>query len=112
MLSGLLWYDGDGKKPVEQKFAEARTRYQERFGHFPNCCQVSPGSEFTTTEVAVRPNRWIRPGFFWIGVDESLKPQRRAVRESPTSDEVNPTKARRNQSTKRNARQPILARLS
>jgi hypothetical protein len=72
MKSGLLWYDPDAKKAGQAKIAEAAQRYVEKFGVEPNACHVSPGSEAGHDSIAVVPDRWIRPGYFWLGVDEEL----------------------------------------
>ncbi len=84
MKSGLLWYDADARKSDQTKIDEAVERYVEKFGVQPNACHVTPGGEMAHETVAVIPDRWIRPGYFWLGVDEEL-PQpgpRRSRRDS------------------------------
>jgi hypothetical protein len=84
MKSGLLWYDSDARKSALDKIDEAVERYVEKFGVQPNACHVTPGVETAHDSVAVVPNRWLRPGYFWLGVDEEL-PQpgpRRSRRDS------------------------------
>ncbi len=84
MKSGLLWYDADARKSAQEKIDEAVGRYAEKFGVQPNACHVAPGYETLHGVVAVVPDRWIRPGYFWLGVDEEL-PQpgpRRSRRDS------------------------------
>lgn len=72
MNSGLMWYDADPKKPASVKIEEAAKRYREKFGVEPNACHVSPGEEASHDRVQVVPNRWIRPHYFWLGVEETL----------------------------------------
>ena len=72
MKSGLLWYDPDAKKTSGAKIDEAFERYVEKFGVQPNSCHVAPGGETAHGSIAVVPDRWIRPGYFWLGVDETL----------------------------------------
>lgn len=73
---GLLWYDADPRRPAEMKIAEAAERHEEKFGIVPNVCHVSPeayqvlGHQVDDTRVIA--NRWIRPNYFWLGVDPSL----------------------------------------
>jgi hypothetical protein len=39
---GLLWYDGDPKRPLEDKIGKAAQRYREKYGRWPNTCYVHP----------------------------------------------------------------------
>lgn len=72
MKSGLLWYDSDARKSTQTKIDEAVERYVEKFGAQPNACHVAPGGEAPHDSVAVVPDRWVRPGYFWLGVDDEL----------------------------------------
>jgi len=74
MKSGLMWYDPDPKKPASLKIEEAAQRYREKFGTEPNACHVCPGEAASHDRMLVVPNRWIRPHYFWLGVDEHLPP--------------------------------------
>ncbi len=42
MEIGLLWYDGDPKRPLEDKVERAVERYREKYGRWPNTCFVHP----------------------------------------------------------------------
>jgi hypothetical protein len=42
MQIGLLWYDGDPKRPLEHKIEGAADRYREKYGRWPNTCYVHP----------------------------------------------------------------------
>ncbi len=42
MEIGLLWYDGDPKRPLEDKIGLAARRYREKYGRWPNTCYVHP----------------------------------------------------------------------
>ena len=39
---GLLWYDGDPRRKLEDKIGQAAQRYREKFGRWPNTCFVHP----------------------------------------------------------------------
>lgn len=54
MLSGLLWFDDDARRPLPQKIAQAATRYRERVGYIPTVVEVNP-QQATVTTVAVTP---------------------------------------------------------
>ncbi len=42
MKSGLLWYDNDPRRALEDKIGRAAQRYHEKYGHWPNTCYVHP----------------------------------------------------------------------
>jgi hypothetical protein len=42
METGLLWYDGDPKRPLEDKVGQAAERYRQKYGRWPNTCYVHP----------------------------------------------------------------------
>jgi hypothetical protein len=72
MKSGLLWYDPDAKKAARAKVDEAADRYVEKFGVEPNACHVAPGSEAPHDTIAIVSDRLVRPGYFWLGIDDEL----------------------------------------
>ncbi len=72
MTSGLLWYDADAKVEPAAKILEAVARYQERFGEKPNCCHVPTGASVIGASLVIVEDRWLRPGFFWVGVDTDI----------------------------------------
>jgi hypothetical protein len=39
---GLLWYDSDPQRELEDKIGQAAQRYREKFGCWPNTCFVHP----------------------------------------------------------------------
>lgn len=85
MKSGLMWYDSDPRKPSSVKIEEAAHRYREKFGVEPNACHVSLDAAVSHDRLQVVANRWIRPNYFWIGVDEKLPPARRAASQRSTT---------------------------
>jgi hypothetical protein len=42
MNVGLLWYDGDPRRSLEDKIGRAAQRYREKYGRWPNTCYVHP----------------------------------------------------------------------
>jgi len=78
MNVGLLWYDGDPKRPLEDKVGQAARRYREKFDRWPDTCYVRPdaldGDGLTlpangrgaTIRVLTAPN--ILAGHLWLGV--------------------------------------------
>jgi hypothetical protein len=39
---GLLWYDNDPRRTLEDKIGLAAERYREKYGRWPNTCYVHP----------------------------------------------------------------------
>jgi len=39
---GLLWFDNDPHRPLEEKVKRAARRYKKKFGRMPNVCYVNP----------------------------------------------------------------------
>jgi hypothetical protein len=78
MEEGLLWFDNDAKRTVEEKVRQAATRYAEKFHpERPNVCFVNPteveGQELGVDGITVRPLRSILPHHFWIGREENAQ---------------------------------------
>lgn len=82
MEVGLLWYDGDPRRPLEDKVGRAAHRYRDKFGCWPNTCYVHPeampgqaGDELPVLCPAQEPRAVIRvtpaPNVllhhFWLG---------------------------------------------
>jgi hypothetical protein len=40
MKTGLLWYDNDPKRGLEEKVGRAARRHREKYGRWPNTCFV------------------------------------------------------------------------
>ncbi len=50
---GLLWYDNDPHRALEDKIGQAVRRYRERYGRWPNLCYVHPTALDKATEVVM-----------------------------------------------------------
>ncbi len=61
MKQGLVWYDNDPKKSLDQKVTEAAVRYKEKFGVEPNVCYVHP-SHLESNRATIAKLRVIRAG--------------------------------------------------
>ena len=78
MKTGLLWFDDDPDRTLEDKVARAAAHYQRKHGRAPDLCFVHSGAfdgndnrKMTKVgEVEIRAGRSILPHHFWIGVDE------------------------------------------
>lgn len=76
---GLLWYDGDPKRPLQDKIGQAARRYRDKHGRWPDTCYVHPGAVpanvdpapvaggLTGIRVVTAPN--ILQGHLWLGYE-------------------------------------------
>ena len=78
MHEGLLWFDADPKRALNEKIAQAADRYRHKFGRKPNLCYVNPmmlpGSQPAECNgVRLVPSRVVLKHHFWIGVEEATE---------------------------------------
>jgi hypothetical protein len=77
MKEGLLWFDDDPKRSLDEKIVRAATRFQARFGFRPTTCFVNPRdfegkpAEIAGLQLKTAPN--VRPNHFWLGVEGEMK---------------------------------------
>jgi hypothetical protein len=78
MKTGLLWFDDDPRKKLQEKVLRAAIHYERKYGQPPTLCFVHP-SVFNGNGrhpvkkaggVEIRPGREILPDHFWLGVAE------------------------------------------
>lgn len=81
METGLLWYDDDPSRGLENKVEQAARRYHEKYGRWPNTCYVHPqvvadhlgpelqvvcsGKQQRVIRVVSAPN--VLPHHYWLG---------------------------------------------
>jgi len=71
---GMLWYDDDKKRTLEEKIARAAEYYRVKYGVSPNRCFVHPtlvddGKLTIAGGVRLSANRTIIKDHFWLGID-------------------------------------------
>ena len=73
LVEGMLWYDADKKKSLEQKITEAATHYREKYGQPPNVCAVHPSNGLPKKIgiIDIIPHQYTLPNHFWIGVSQA-----------------------------------------
>jgi hypothetical protein len=78
METGLLWFDDDPRRELEDKVLRAAAHYERKHGHKPNLCFIHP-SAFNGNgkrrlkkagKVEIRPGRSVLRHHFWLGVAE------------------------------------------
>lgn len=71
MREGLLWFDDDPRRRLEEKIEQAAARYRQKFGALPDVCYVNDKAidktEVRVGGVNVLPMHTVRPDYFWIG---------------------------------------------
>ncbi|MBE9473220.1 MAG: hypothetical protein KAW49_08450 [Anaerolineae bacterium] len=78
MKVGLLWFDDDPRKQLEEKVLRAATHYERKYGQPPNLCFVHPSTfngngkkgRLRANGVEIRPGRSILPDHFWLGISD------------------------------------------
>jgi hypothetical protein len=83
MQIGLLWYDDDPRRALEEKVSQAAARYREKFGREPNVCYVHPTvmvhNEAKCGAVRVLAAPGILPHHFWLGVESAADKRKKAA---------------------------------
>lgn len=78
MKTGMLWFDDDPQKELEDKVLQAAAHYERKYGQLPNLCFVHPSAlngngkqrVKRVGEVEIRPARSVLIHHFWLGVSE------------------------------------------
>jgi len=84
MKTGLLWFDDDPRKALEEKVQRAATYYEGKYGQSPTLCFVHPSifnnwkepesEKMSASEVEIRAGHSILPDHLWLGMAESIGP--------------------------------------
>jgi hypothetical protein len=71
---GMLWFDDDPRRNLEEKVARAVAHYKEKYGQMPSLCFVNPGTlnggPDTAAGVQIKAARTVLPNHFWVGVGD------------------------------------------
>jgi len=74
METGLLWFDNDPQRGLEEKVRQAARRYRQKFGRQPNVCYVHPSllgkKGRVLGKVRVAPLPSVLQHHFWIGEEK------------------------------------------
>jgi hypothetical protein len=67
-MYGMLWYDGDTKRPLEEKVQRAKEYFQLKYNQIPTWCQVgTPVTECEIAGMTVTHSINIQPDYFLVG---------------------------------------------
>ena len=88
MKTGLLWFDDDPRKQLEEKVLRAATHYEHKYGQSPSLCFVHPsalsadrqalgdnGKVRRAGAVEIRAGRSVLPHHLWLGMAEKGLPE-------------------------------------
>ena len=71
MREGLLWFDDDPRRRMDEKIRQAAARFRQKFGVAPDVCYVSEQAidraDMRIDDVRVLPMSTVRPHHFWVG---------------------------------------------
>jgi hypothetical protein len=78
---GMLWYDDDAKRKLDEKVARAAQYYQTKYGVAPTVCYLHPSMLEDKTgipqagpsaagSIQLRSARTVLVNHFWIGLGE------------------------------------------
>ena len=78
MRTGLLWFDDDPRRQLEEKVQQAAVYYERKYGRLPTLCFVHPSALDGNGKravkkaggVEIRSGRTILRNHFWLGVAE------------------------------------------
>lgn len=73
MKVGMLWYDGDPSRGMDEKVELAAAYYREKYGHRPNLCLIHPDTAgdsklSSNGKIEVQINASVLQDHFWVGV--------------------------------------------
>jgi hypothetical protein len=74
---GMLWFDDDARRTLDEKVARAVEHYRTKYGVMPTVCFVHPSllaekrAPDLPAGVQVRPARTVMKHHFWVGVAEA-----------------------------------------
>lgn len=75
MKTGLLWFDDDPGRTLDEKIVRAIKRHREKYNAEPNICYVHPSAlgeddELQVGDVHVLANATVLRYHFWIGRED------------------------------------------
>lgn len=77
MREGMLWFDNDERRSLNDKIERAAQYYQSKYGTRPTLCFVYPtmllSGPATLEDIEVRATNSVLPNHFWLGVLDQSK---------------------------------------
>jgi len=84
MEIGMLWYDGDPSRGMDEKVDRAATYYRNKYGRSPNLCLIHPqtagqSNMDSNTKIEVQLSSLVLLDHFWVGIRSEETEEQRAV---------------------------------
>lgn len=73
MNIGMLWFDNDPKRTLQQKIERAAEHYRRKYGQTANVVFLHPATPRMPAEIgglAVKTSKTVLPNHFWLGVKD------------------------------------------
>ncbi len=75
MNVGMLWYDDDKKRSLEERVRRAADYYRRKYGRVPTRCFVHPAALAAGTSEAagmrIEASANVLPNHIWLGVEDA-----------------------------------------
>ncbi len=74
MNVGMLWFDDDASRTLEEKVSRAADFYRHKYGRPPTLCLINPQAANGRKNVAaveLRTAQNVLPHHFWVGMAEN-----------------------------------------
>ena len=70
-MDGMLWFDNDPKKDLQQKIEEAACFYEHKYGQEPNFAELPlTASSVEVDGLTITRSKSMRPNYIWVGREE------------------------------------------
>lgn len=77
MRIGMLWFDDQSERDVEEKIQRAASHYASKYGSPPTLCYVHPSmlmdDTLTTNGIEIRTANTVLPHHFWLGQENGKR---------------------------------------
>ncbi len=83
MRIGMLWFDDESKRSIEEKIDRAASHYATKYGSAPTLCYVHPsmlnGDSLSANSIEIRTANTVLPHHFWLGQENGKRRKQRAA---------------------------------
>ena len=78
MKTGMLWFDNNQERGLEEKLQRAVAHYQRKYGSTPTVCYVHPsmlvGKKQHMGRLKLLGSNTVLPHHFWLGTEQQQRP--------------------------------------
>ena len=89
MEIGMLWYDGDPSRCMDEKVERAAAYYRNKYGRSPNLCLIhpqtaDPPAKDSNTTIEIRLSHLVLQDHFWMGIRPEEAVEEQGISGDPT----------------------------